>query len=341
MPAETVLQLLPTAAVLLDADDVVRLANTAARVVGMVQGASLDVPSCAAGPRPHDGSRTGDAAGSELPSTSDGFPRRPLSVGARAERLDGGRGRLVVDDLTEAKRVEAVRRDFVANVGHEIKTPVGALAAAGRGGARRARRSGSGAAFRRSDAARGPAAGPAGPGADRPVPAAGRRAAARRRPRSRSTRSSSEAIDRARLVAEAKRIQVVHGGRRRHLVRGEERQLVTAVANLLDNAVAYSPEGTRVVVGGPRSRGRGRDRGHRPGHRHRRGGAGAHLRALLPGRPGALAGHRRHRSRSGDRQAHRRQPRGRGDASGASRAPAARSPYGSRLAPDEPPFRSP
>ena len=32
-----------------------------------------------------------------------------------------------MDDLTEAKRVESVRRDFVANVGHEIKTPVGAL----------------------------------------------------------------------------------------------------------------------------------------------------------------------------------------------------------------------
>ena len=34
---------------------------------------------------------------------------------------------LVLTDVTEARRVEAVRRDFVANVSHELKTPVGAL----------------------------------------------------------------------------------------------------------------------------------------------------------------------------------------------------------------------
>lgn len=33
-----------------------------------------------------------------------------------------------VDDVTEARRVAAMRRDFVANVGHELKTPIGALA---------------------------------------------------------------------------------------------------------------------------------------------------------------------------------------------------------------------
>lgn len=33
-----------------------------------------------------------------------------------------------IEDLTERRRVEAVRRDFVANVGHELKTPLGALA---------------------------------------------------------------------------------------------------------------------------------------------------------------------------------------------------------------------
>ena len=33
-----------------------------------------------------------------------------------------------VDDVTEARRVTAMRRDFVANVGHELKTPLGALA---------------------------------------------------------------------------------------------------------------------------------------------------------------------------------------------------------------------
>src|SRR5690242_7277839 len=34
---------------------------------------------------------------------------------------------LLLDDVTEGRRLEAVRRDFVANVSHELKTPVGAL----------------------------------------------------------------------------------------------------------------------------------------------------------------------------------------------------------------------
>jgi two-component system sensor histidine kinase SenX3 len=58
-----------------------------------------------------------------------------------------------------------------------------------------------------------------------------------------------EAIDRARLVAEARDIAIVRGGDTDLVVRGDESQLVTAIANLLDNAVAYSPDGTRVVVG--------------------------------------------------------------------------------------------
>lgn len=33
-----------------------------------------------------------------------------------------------IDDVTDARRVAAMRRDFVANVGHELKTPLGALA---------------------------------------------------------------------------------------------------------------------------------------------------------------------------------------------------------------------
>ena len=34
---------------------------------------------------------------------------------------------MLAEDRTEARRLEAIRRDFVVNVSHELKTPVGAL----------------------------------------------------------------------------------------------------------------------------------------------------------------------------------------------------------------------
>ena len=48
----------------------------------------------------------------------------------RSDSLDGAapaRRLVVIDDVTERRRLEAVRRDFVANISHELKTPVGAL----------------------------------------------------------------------------------------------------------------------------------------------------------------------------------------------------------------------
>jgi two-component system sensor histidine kinase SenX3 len=58
-----------------------------------------------------------------------GPPRRTLMM--RSEVIDGGDHQLgivaVLDDVSDRRRLEAVRRDFVANVSHELKTPVGAL----------------------------------------------------------------------------------------------------------------------------------------------------------------------------------------------------------------------
>jgi two-component system sensor histidine kinase SenX3 len=171
-----------------------------------------------------------------------------LTVGARAQVVGDGDIALVVDDLTEAKRVESVRRDFVANVGHEIKTPVGALTllaeaaldarddpdAVHRFVTRMQREANrlSRLVQELIDLSRLQGGEPLPDMTKVPVDAI-----------------LEEAVDRARLVAEVKHIELVRGGDAGLVVTGDEGQLVTAVSNLLDNALAYSPAGTRVAVG--------------------------------------------------------------------------------------------
>ena len=71
--------------------------------------------------------RQGEVAERELPLF--GPPREVLVL--RALPLgddDEAAGAVaIIHDVTDARRVESVRRDFVANVSHELKTPIGAL----------------------------------------------------------------------------------------------------------------------------------------------------------------------------------------------------------------------
>ncbi len=58
-----------------------------------------------------------------------GPPRRTLIVSTKS--IDNGQRNLgvtaVIEDVSERRRLEEVRRDFIANVSHEMKTPMGAL----------------------------------------------------------------------------------------------------------------------------------------------------------------------------------------------------------------------
>jgi two-component system sensor histidine kinase SenX3 len=58
----------------------------------------------------------------------------------------------------------------------------------------------------------------------------------------------SEAVDATKLLASAREIDVMVGERSGAVVHGDEPQLVTALRNLLMNAIVYSPAGTRVAV---------------------------------------------------------------------------------------------
>ena len=56
-----------------------------------------------------------------------GPPRRTLQLTADSLDDAGSAVSVVIEDVSERRRLEAVRRDFVANVSHELKTPIGAV----------------------------------------------------------------------------------------------------------------------------------------------------------------------------------------------------------------------
>ena len=119
-----VLQVLRSSAVLLDPSDAVVKASPAAHALGLVRGQRLvpeDLTGIAQQVR-----RDGEIRQVELE-----LPRGPLgtdmlAVSVRVAPLGAQLVLVLVEDRTEARRVDAVRRDFVANVSHELKTPVGA-----------------------------------------------------------------------------------------------------------------------------------------------------------------------------------------------------------------------
>ncbi|WP_456505904.1 sensor histidine kinase [Arthrobacter sp. UYCu723] len=181
------------------------------------------------------------------------LPRGPLGQGTivvqvRAAMIAEEYILLLADDRTEFTRTEEVRNDFVANVSHELKTPVGAVSLlaealessaddpeAVRRFAKRMHKESARLAALVQDIIE-------------LSRLQGANVAQQGRPVDINT-VVSEAVDRSQLPAETKNIQLVVGGRADAMVYGDQDLLVTALRNLIDNAIRYSPENTRVGVG--------------------------------------------------------------------------------------------
>jgi two-component system, OmpR family, sensor histidine kinase SenX3 len=183
-----------------------------------------------------------------------GPPRRSLHLSA-VPLDDAGRAAgalVVIEDTTDRRRLENIRRDFVANISHELKTPIGALALLAETLLgeedpqimhRLAERIVS-ESFRVGrmieDLLELSRLEVSPEKVDMRLPVAD---------------FVAEAVERVRSAADRRGITLdVHEPLQQLRVRGDRRQLVSAIANLLDNAVKYSEPGHPVEV-----RARGRD----------------------------------------------------------------------------------
>jgi two-component system, OmpR family, sensor histidine kinase SenX3 len=251
---EQIITVLRHGVVVVDREERVVIANPAAYAMGVIAGDRLAFPELLRVAR-----EATDSSGHEYRELDFANARTPRGPGALSvvavplfEHSASVRPRvaavvLLLDDITDQHRLEAVRRDFVANVSHELKTPVGALTLL---------------AEAMIDAADDPEAVQRFAGRMQHEGARLGRLVRELIELSRlqgaeplpgSTRVSvlqvlDEAADRTRLAAEREGIRVRISCPDELTVTGNESQLAMALVNLIDNAIAYSPRGTRVAV---------------------------------------------------------------------------------------------
>jgi two-component system, OmpR family, sensor histidine kinase SenX3 len=229
--------------VVVDRGGVAVLANRRARELGVVVGEKPDaraVATCA------EVRERGTVVAVDL-SPLDQRGRRPAAVLARVRPLGEGYTMVEATDTSDAVRLEATRRDFVANVSHELKTPVGAVGLLAEAVLDAADDP---AEVRRFGAKIVSEAHRLGNLVTELI-ALSRLTGAEGLPelsRVDIDEVVDEALERTRLSAEAARIEIIVDKPIGLEVDGDQTLLITALCNLIENAIAYSPAETPVSV---------------------------------------------------------------------------------------------
>ena len=181
------------------------------------------------------------------------LPRGPIGAGThdllvRVTSIgDAGLIAILIFDDSEMRRLDSIRRDFVANISHELKTPIGALSIL------------SEAVLDASN-----------------DPEAIARFASRMQAETKRLSDLvqeiinlsrlqdddplkngksvdiaeviTEAVDQSRLNAEKRKISLIHEEIDAAAINGDRNQVTMAIHNLIENAINYSPDGTRVAI---------------------------------------------------------------------------------------------
>jgi two-component system sensor histidine kinase SenX3 len=243
---DQVIEALESAGVVLDPSNNVVKASPGALAFGLVWNAALVHPEMVK--LVDHVRRNGGPVTEELQLARGPFGDANIHLFVRVARLGARYILLLAEDRTESYRLDEVRRDFVANISHELKTPIGAV----------------GLLAEALQAA-----------SDDPEQV--KRFAKRLTKESeRLARITQEiiqlsrlqaadaltkpdvveidqvislAIDQNRVAADAERVSIVRGGDKHAEVYGDEALLAVALHNLVANAIQYSPKGSRVGIG--------------------------------------------------------------------------------------------
>ena len=243
---DQVLDALESAGVVIDRSNNVVKASPGALSLGLVWNSALVHPELTK--LVDQVRRNGEPVSEELHLSRGPFGEATIYLGVRIARLGARYILLLAEDRTESFRLDEVRRDFVANISHELKTPIGAVGLLAE------------ALVSASD-----------------EPEQVKRFAKRLTKESerlgRITQEIIElsrlqatdalakaelvdidqvvavAIDQNRVLAEAHKVQLVSGGDAGAEVYGDETLLAVALHNLVSNAIQYSPKSTRVGIG--------------------------------------------------------------------------------------------
>lgn len=234
------------AAAVVDASFTILAASAQAAPFGLVEGSVLPGDELKAVARR---ARSGESAATATLRLRRGAPpAEPRLVVVRATRISPRFSFLVLRDITEKERVEQMRRDFVANTSHELKTPVGAVSLL----AEAIESAADDPAQVRIFTARLSAEAARLAGLTSRIMNLSRLQAADELTVDREVAVDeivASALEAHAIQADSASVTVTRGGARGLYVRGDAQILSEALGNLISNAIVYSPSGSSVGVG--------------------------------------------------------------------------------------------
>ncbi len=243
---DQVLDALESAGIVLDPSNTVIKASPGAMAFGLVWNGALVHPEL--GALVDRVRRGGEPITEELSLSRGPFGDATIHLSVRVARLGARYVLLLAEDRTESYRLEEVRRDFVANISHELKTPIGAVSLLAEALVSASKEPDQVKRF-----------------AKRLTKESERLAGivqeiielSRLQATDALTKADlvdidtvvAAAVDQNRIVAEGHNVTLASGGDRGTEVFGDEALLGVALNNLIANAIQYSPDGSRVGIG--------------------------------------------------------------------------------------------